>query len=138
MTTLDERARVASALGQRWWTSPRDGRRVLEAVAGDPGDVAQAVGSAVLGYHAIALGELGPLARRTLVDATGVGRALGQIDLAPVAKALAAATRPIMGPAADRYGELLADDLHQHASEATDRLIFLVQQFGLQLPEAWK
>ena len=118
----------------RWWADADQARDVLGRV--DASDVEQGVGTAVLGYHALAAERLAPLSQRTLVDVSQVVRALEAVDLEPVAKALGEATRPVMGDAADRYGELLASDLHQQAVNSTERLVMNLSSTGMPFPTA--
>lgn len=118
----------------RWWSNAEESRQVLALVDGS--DVEQGVGTAVLGYHGLAAGALEPLTRRTLMDVSAVRHALAGVDLEPVAKALGAATRPVMGDAADRYGEIMADDLHRQAIEATERLLLSLTNTGMPWPTA--
>lgn|GEM_PF-4949931 len=118
----------------RWWADPRDAFSTLECV--DSSDPVQGVGTAVLGYHGLSEGVLRPLTEQTLVDVSTVSKALESLDLAPVAKALANATRPVVGDAAERYGELLARDLHDRAVESTGRLILNLVSTGMAWPTA--
>jgi hypothetical protein len=118
----------------RWWTDPQIARSTLERV--DSSDPVQGVGTAVLGYHGLAEGVLQPLTHRTLLDVEGVSKALDGLDIAPVAKALANATRPVVGDAAEKYGELLAQDLHKQAVESTGRLILNLVSTGMAWPTA--
>jgi len=118
----------------RWWTEEGPSRAALARV--DDSDVVQGVGTAVLGYHGLAYEQLRPLAARTLVDIDQVQKALGQVDLEPVAKALAEATRPVMGEAADRYGQVLAEDMHERSITHTSQLITNLASSGLPWPQA--
>ena len=118
----------------RWWTDPDQARSVLGRV--NDSDVVQGVGTAVLGYHGLAVEKLKPLTQRTLVDVAQVSKALGQVDLEPVAKALAEATRPVMGEASGEYGRLLAEDLHEQAVASTERLVSSLSSMGMPFPTA--
>lgn len=118
----------------RWWTDPVDAHNTLERV--DSSDPIQGVGTAVLGYHGLSEGILRPLTTQTLLDVNSVSKALESLDLAPVAKALANATRSVVGESADRYGELLAKDLHDRAVESTGRLILNLVSTGMAWPTA--
>ena len=118
----------------RWWTEEEASRAALARV--DDSDVVQGVGTAVLGYHGLAYEQLRPLTVRTLVDIEQVQKALGEVDLEPVAKALAEATRPVMGEAADRYGQVLAEDMHARSITNTSQLISNLASSGLPWPMA--
>jgi len=118
----------------RWWADAAESRSMLSLV--DDSDVEQGVGTAVLAYHGLAMGVLEPLTRRTLMDVSAVRHALAGVDLEPVAKAMAAATTPIMGDAAPQYGELMARDLHQRATDATERLLLHLTTSGMAWPTA--
>lgn len=118
----------------RWWANPDSSEVVLKSV--DDSDVVNGVGTALLGYHGLAMGILKPLATQTLVDQKIVREALDGLDLAPIAKALSNATRPIMGDSSDRYGQLLAEDIHKRASEATERLLTTWTATGMAWPNA--
>lgn len=118
----------------RWWASADESLAVLDLV--DDSDVEQGVGTAILAYHGLAAGALEPLTRRTLMDVSAVRHALSGVDLEPVAKALAAATAPVMGDASGAYGQILADDLHRQATEATERLLLSLTSTGMPWPTA--
>lgn len=118
----------------RWWADSGSALGALGRV--DDSDVVQGVGTAVLGYHALALGALRPLAERTLVDCQTIRDALGGVDLEPVAKALGAATRPVMGDASGRYGQLLAGSLHDEATRSTALFVEQLTNTGLDWPAA--
>lgn len=118
----------------RWWANAEESRQMLDLV--DDSDVEQGVGTAILAYHGLAAGALEPLTRKTLMDVSAVRHALAGVDLEPVAKALAAATSPVVGDAAGRYGEILADDLHAQATEATERLLLSLTNSGMPWPTA--
>lgn len=105
----------------RWWTDPQVSLRMLDLV--DDSDLEQGVATCVLGYHGLISGALAPLGRETLVDPGLVAASAQMVDLTPVAKALGRATRPVLGAAADRYGELLAASTHDRAVADTSRLI---------------
>ena len=119
---------------KRWWDDAGESLGILDRV--DDSDVVQGVGTALLGYHGLGTGVLRPLAQATLVDEQAVCDALARIDLVPVAKALAAATRPVMGDASDRYGELLAYDLHEQAVDSTTRFVRALTATGVDWPSA--
>ena len=118
----------------RWWDDSRESLAALGNIT--EGDVRVNVAAAALGYHGIAAAVIKPLSERTLVDAAAVQDALSTVDLAPVAKALAVATRPVMGDAADRYGEQLALDFHEQAVESTTRLLTSLTNTGMDWPTA--
>lgn len=118
----------------RWWADPAASGRALRAVDGS--DVVQGVGTAVLGYHGLSEAVLRPLASSTLVDGDRVAKALDGIDLTPVAKALSEATRPVVGPAADAYGQMLAAQIHADAVESTTRLMANLVASGMPWPTA--
>ena len=116
----------------RWWDDADLAATVLSGV--DDRDVAQGVGTAILGYHALAKAALAPLASQTLVDPQGLWEVLEGLDLEPVSKALAAATEPVMGPGAARYGQLAAEDLHERAREGLEHLMAQMGAAGLPMP----
>jgi hypothetical protein len=118
----------------RWWDDPATAVAVLDRV--DDSDVVQGVGTAVLGYHALAKAVVAPLAEQTLVDPADVQAALGRVDLAPVAKALGEATRPMMGAAADRYGQLLAEQVHADAAEGAEHMLRMLGAQNVPMPLA--
>lgn len=118
----------------RWWDDAEKSRQVLDLVDGS--DVVQGVGTAILAYHGLAAGVLEPLTRRTLMDVSAVRHALAGVDLAPVAKAMAAATSPVMGDAADQYGRLLAEDVHRAAMDSTEQLLLSLVSKGMPWPTA--
>ena len=118
----------------RWWSDPERSELVLKSV--DDSDVVQGVGTAVLGYHGLAMGVLKPLASQTLVDASVVSEALNTVNLEPIAKALAQATKPIMGNASEHYGELLARAFHDKAVATTERLLVTWTNTGMAWPHA--
>lgn len=100
---------------KRWWDSPTEAVEVLKSVDGS--DSVQGVGTAILGYHALSQAVLKPLSQRTLVDVETALNAVDSIDLTLVSKAVAEAVRPTLDEAADRYGELFAEDLHWRAKD---------------------
>ena len=118
----------------RWWADADQSRAVLALV--DDSDLEQGVGTAVLGYHGIASSALERLSRHTLVDVARVHQVLDDVDLEPVAKALGEATRPVLGAASGRYGQLLASNLHQQAVDATERLLLSLTNTGMPWPTA--
>lgn len=121
---------MSPVIAPRWWTDPDAGTAVLEAVAAHPGDPEQAIGAALLGYHALAQAQLVPLAATTLVDGAVLAAALGRIDLQPVAKAMAAA----LPHGEDAMG--LATGLHEQACAATARLAAVWTSSGTPWPLA--
>ena len=118
----------------RWWDDPEQARSVLELVDGS--DVEQGVATAALGYHALAKERVAPLAEQTLVDAAQINAALFDLDVSPVAKALARATEPIMGEASAHYGELLARDIHAKAMAAASTTLAQLTAAGVPPPLA--
>jgi len=118
----------------RWWASPETSTVVLKSV--DDSDVINGVGVAILGYHGLAMGVLQPLVTQTLVDTYTVRKALSGIDLEPIAKALSEATKPVMGEASERYGKLLADAIHEKATDSTERLLHTWTNNGMPWPNA--
>ena len=118
----------------RWWARRESSLAALGRV--DSSDAVQGVGTAVLAYHGLSKAVLEPLAHMTLMDVSAVNKALHGLDIDPVAKALGNATRGEMGSASDRYGQLLADDIHATAIESTGRLIASLVQSGVAWPTA--
>jgi len=118
----------------RWWANPELSAEILKSV--DDSDVVNGVGVAVLGYHGLAMGVLKPLVTQTLVDTHTVRKALLQVDLQPIAKALSEATKPVMGDASERYGKLLADAIHEKAVASTERLLHTWTNNGMPWPNA--
>jgi hypothetical protein len=118
----------------RWWADPAASIRMLELV--DDSDMEQGVATCVLGYHGLMAGALSPLGRQSLVDAGLVAAAAGEVDITPVAKALGRATAPVLGAAAQRYGDLLAESTHVRAVDDTTRLIISLAATGLPVPLA--
>lgn len=118
----------------RWWDDARTSREALGRL--NSTDVAVGVGAAFLGYHGLSTAVLKPLSEQTLLDQGQVAEALQGIDLAPVEKAFAEATRPVMGEAADAYGRLLAQDVHQRGIEATTRFVQALANRGVDWPTA--
>lgn len=116
----------------RWWDSSDAALAALARV--DDSDVAQGVGTALLGYHALAKSMLADLPGSTLVDPALVWARLEQLDLEPVAKALGAATAPLMGEAAARYGEVLAADVHEQSLQGLETLMAQMGATGLPMP----
>lgn len=125
-----------TAISARWWSRPELARVALDSVAAAPGAVEQAVGSSLLGYHALAAEALAPLGRRTLVDVSWIEQALAEVDLEPVAKAFAAAQRDALGSEADWYGRDLAQEIHENATAASRRLALGWTSSGLPWPYA--
>src|SRR4029078_12711468 len=91
--------------------------------------------TSVLAYHGLVAGALAPLGRESLVDAGLVQATAEQVDLRPFAKALGRATQPVLGAAAERYGELLANATHARSVDDTSRLIVTLAN-GLPMPLA--
>jgi hypothetical protein len=118
----------------RWWDDAAVATAVLASV--DDSDVVQGVGTATLGLHALAKAAVSPLAARTLIDRADVAAALAVMPQELVAKALAAATRPVLGEAAGRYGVLLAGELAEQAAAGTDRVVAGLVAKGLPMPLA--
>jgi hypothetical protein len=118
----------------RWWDDEGAARVVLAGIDGR--DVVQGVGSAVLGYHALAKSALGGLTGRSLVDAADVVDALNSADFSPVAKALSAAVEPVMGDASSEYGRLLASQIHQDAVEGVSHVLTVWSSAGVPMPFA--
>lgn len=118
----------------RWWAGPTASLRMLELV--DSSDMEQGVATGVLGYHGIVAGALAPLGRQSLVDPALVAATASTVDLEPVAKALGRATRPVLGAAAERYGELLAHSIHDQSIDDTTRLIVHLSTAGVPVPLA--
>ena len=119
---------------KRWWADPQESVSALNVV--DDSDVVNGVGVALLGYHGLIQKVFKPLASETLVDIQTVRNALNDIDLEPVAKALGNATKTVMGDASERYGILLADDVHKRAVSATERLLSTWTNTGMPWPQA--
>ena len=118
----------------RWWADPQTSLQMLELV--DDSDLEQGVATCVLGYHGIVSGALTPLGRQSLVDGALVAATADQVDLTPVAKALGRATSPVLGRAAEKYGDLLANSTHARAVDDTTRLIINLSSNGLPVPLA--
>ena len=118
----------------RWWTDPETSLRMLGLV--DDSDMEQGVATCALGYHGLVAGALSHLGRESLVDAGLVQATADQVDLTPVAKALGRATEPVLGRAAEKYGELLANSIHDRAIDDTTRLIITLSTSGLPVPYA--
>jgi hypothetical protein len=118
----------------RWWTDRETSLRMLDLV--DDSNMEQGVATCVLGYHGIMADALAPLGRQSLVDPGLVQAAAEQVDITPVAKALGRATRPVLGAAAAKYGELLAKSEHARAVDDTTRLIIALTSSGLPTPLA--
>lgn len=119
---------------KRWWDNDTDAINALKVV--DDSDVINGVGVAFLGYHAIAKSLLKPLMGQTLIDVHQVHKVLSEIDLSLVSKALGEATKPVMGEASTKYGELLAEAIHNRATEATERLLSTWTNTGMPWPNA--
>jgi hypothetical protein len=119
---------------QRWWADTDAALAVLDALDGS--DVSQGVASAALGFHALQTQALKPLTETTLVDRATVSSCLGSVDLALVAKAIAAATGPILGDAAPAYGALLAEDWRQDSITAADQILTRWTSRGMAWPTA--
>lgn len=118
----------------RWWANLQDSVAALKVV--DDSDVVNGVGVAVLGYHGLAKSLLEPLATQTLVDVQEVRKVLSGVDLEPVSKALREATKPVMGDASEKYGQLLAEAIHKRAVDSTERLLLSWTGTGMPWPQA--
>lgn len=119
---------------KRWWANSKDSIAALSVV--DDSDVVNGVGVALLGYHGLSQEVLQPLTKETLVDIQRVRDALSEIDLEPVAKAFGEATKSVMGGASERYGQLLAGEVHRRAIAATERLLNTWTTNGMSWPQA--
>lgn len=119
---------------KRWWASSEDSIAALSVV--DDSDVVNGTGVAFLGYHGLVQKALQPLTKETLVDTHRVCEALSKVDLEPVMKALGEATKPVMGDASERYGQLLAEEIHKRAVVATERLLNTWTNNGMPWPQA--
>jgi hypothetical protein len=119
---------------KRWWSDAEQSELILKSV--DDSDVVNGMGVAILGYHGLATGVLKPLATETLVDTQTVTDALNSLDLEPVIKAVAEATRPIMKEASDRYAELLVHNHHSDSVRSIERLLSSWTQNGMAWPSA--
>jgi hypothetical protein len=102
----------------------------------DDRDVTQGVGTVVLAYHALAKHHVAPLAKQTLVDVSTALDALDAVDRVPVAKALAASLEPVMGVAAEEYGRLLAEQIHQDAASGVEHALRVWNAHGVPMPLA--
>lgn len=118
----------------RWWADPVTAQRMLSLV--DDSDSDQGVATCVLGYHGLVVGALSPLSKETLVDPGLVAAMAHQVDRTPVAKALGRASRPVLGPAAEKYGELLAENIHERSVDDTTRLMISLSAAGVPVPLA--
>ena len=118
----------------RWWTDPEKSRWALGLV--NDTDTSMGVGTAVLAYHGLALGHLRPLADSTLVDGGELIRRLDDVDLAPVAAAVAKAVTPIMGEASVSYGRMWAQDLHDRSLGTSVDLFTSLTRYGMPYPHA--
>lgn len=116
-----------------WWGSPGTSQSALELV--DDSDVAMGVATAVMGYHGLAQGAVSA-SGAGLMDGVRLGEALDQLDLIPVAKAIAEATRPVMGDASEAYGILFAKDLHDRACASTQQVLASLVGLGVPWPVA--
>jgi hypothetical protein len=119
----------------RWWDDPDTALAILDGLAPSP-DVTQGVGTAVLGHHALVRAALVPLSTSTLVDPADLSAAAAAVDTAPLAKALSAATEVVMGSAADRYGQLLAEHLHADAVAGVEHAVRTLSAAGVPMPLA--
>lgn len=119
---------------RRWWTDPNDALQVLACVDGS--DPAAGVSTAFLGFHALQRSALEPLRSSTLVDGAVVDAHLREVDVEPVAKAVATATRPVMGDAADAYGHLVAQDMRERSREAAQDVLLRWTRQGMPWPTA--
>lgn len=119
---------------RRWWTDPNDALHVLACVDGS--NPAAGVSTAFLGFHALQRSALAPLRSSTLVDGAVVDAHLREVDVEPVAKAVAAATRPVMGDAAEAYGDLVARDMRDRSREAAQDVLLRWTRQGMPWPTA--
>lgn len=119
---------------RRWWTDPNDALQVLACI--DDTDPAAGVSTAFLGFHALQRSALAPLRSSTLVDGAVVDAHLREVDVEPVAKAVAAATRPVMGDAADAYGNLVVQDMRERSREAAQDVLLRWTRQGMPWPTA--
>lgn len=119
---------------KRWWSDAEQSELILKSV--DDSDVVNGVGVAILGYHGLATAVLKPLATETLIDTQSVTDALNLLDLEPVIKAVAEATKPIMKEASDRYAELLVNYHHADSVRSIERLLLSWTQNGMAWPNA--
>lgn len=119
----------------RWWDDPDAASGVLVSVTESP-DPVQGVGSALLGYHAHAKAALAPLASSTLVDRRAVADVLAGLDCSPVVKAVSACVEHDLGPASQRFADLLVSDVHSRASSAADRMLAVLVNKGVPWPAA--
>lgn len=120
---------------QRWWNSGDAARDALGRV--DDSDLVMGVGTALLGYHGLAKEALEPLASSTLVDPELIQAYLEDIDIEPVAEAISkAVASDLPEPVAQRYGLLLAQDVHRRALQATPRLASSLVAKGASWPTA--
>lgn len=119
---------------KRWWVDRDEALSVLGSVDGsDPG---QGLATAFLGLHALQRSALAPLASSTLVDGSTVLAHMRTVDLSPVAKAAAAATRPELGDAADEYGHLFAQDAQDRSIAAAEAVLGRWTNQGMPWPTA--
>lgn len=118
----------------RWWDDAGAARAALAVV--DSTDPVQGVGTAVLGYHALAKAELEPLAKSTLVDTAAVQRAMSRVPLEPVAKAVERAVSDDLGAASAHYSRAFVENLHRDAVEAAVRVTQTLVNKGLPWPRA--
>ena len=118
----------------RWWTGGDGARWALGLVNGS--DIRMGVGTAVLGYHGLAAGELLSLASTTLVDGDMLVSKLDEVDLMPVAIAVSKSLEPVLGQAADAYGLAFADDLHDRAVATSVELLHSLTSAGMPYPSA--
>jgi hypothetical protein len=102
----------------------------------DDSNMEQGVATSVLAYHGLVAGALAHLGRESLVDGGLVQATAQQVDLSPVAKALGRATSPVLGRAAEKYGELLAKATHTRSVDDTTGLIVALSTSGLPMPLA--
>jgi len=102
----------------------------------DDSDMEQGVATCALAYHGLVAGALAPLGRQSLVDGSLVAETARRVEIAPVSKALSRATEPVLGRAAEKYGELLAKSIHDRAVDDTTLLIINLASSGLPVPYA--
>lgn len=119
----------------RWWDDASRAGTVLSGVKVVPHPV-QGVGTALLGYHAIAKAALAPLASGTLEDRQSVSEALSEVDLGPVVDAVRSSVGDDLGEASDRYAQMMVRDVHVRAVRGADRIIAVLVNKGVPWPAA--
>ena len=118
----------------RWWSDPERSLWALGQV--NDSNVRMGVGTAVLGYHGLASGELMPLSQGTLADGKLIMDAFDRVDLDPVAHAVSKSMFSIMGDSSDNYARLWVDDLHEKAMESALNLYGSLTSHGMPSPLA--